>query len=556
MKAALCRSKFFSLQADGSTDSGNAEEELFLILHFDPFSSDGMVHVRDRFFTVRQLSSATAQGLFDCLRKPMQYVGVSDWETRMIGFGCDGTNTNMGVRGGLRGLLQEAVPWVVVFWCLAHRLELALKDALKTTFFTSIDELLLHVYYVYEKSPKKCRELEVVVEELKNCLEPTEMPKKGGSRPLRACGTRFVAHKVAALWRLIDRFGAYLSHLTALTEDASVKSSDRQKLKGYILKWRNAKVLLGCAFFHDLLKPSAILCKVLQEDELCVVRAIEAVMKTKKSLDTMKAVPFEELPTVRKVLARVKQEGGSVTYQGAELKMHSEALVFLKSRYVQWVNAVEACLLNRVKTQDAELALLTHAITLLATNGWERRETSSFGHAAVEAICHWFRVPLKSANIDCSLVQEEWDDVVEYGKQYLNLVQEDYKIVWWKLFNAVDAKKWSNILAVIELLFCLPMANGHLERVFSQLKLIKSNRRTCLREDTLDQLLRVNVEGPPLAEWDATGALELWWKEKTRRVDHKDSRAPPTVSRPQEDETVHEESVFSLDDWENWIAED
>ena len=38
MKAALCRSKFFSLQADGSTDSGNAEEELFLILHFDPFS--------------------------------------------------------------------------------------------------------------------------------------------------------------------------------------------------------------------------------------------------------------------------------------------------------------------------------------------------------------------------------------------------------------------------------------------------------------------------------------------------------------------------------------
>ena len=100
------------------------------------------------------------------------------------------------------------------------------------------------------------------------------------------------------------------------------------------------------------------------------------------------------------------------------------------------------------------------------------------------------------------------------------------------------------------------MANGHLERVFSRLKLIKSNRHTCLREDTLDQLLRVNVEGPPLAEWDATGALELWWKEKTRRVDHKDSRAPPTVSRPQEDETVHEESVFSLDDWENWIAED
>ena len=52
------------------------------------------------------------------------------------------------------------------------------------------------------------------------------------------------------------------------------------------------------------------------------------------------------------------------------------------------------------------------------------------------------------------------------------------------------------MLAVIELLFCLPMANGCLERVFSQLKLIKTNRHTNLGEDSLDYLVRVNVEGP------------------------------------------------------------
>ena len=134
-------------------------------------------------------------------------------------------------------------------------------------------------------------------------------------------------------------------------------------------------------------------------------------------------------------------------------------------------------------------------------------------------------------------------------------VQEDYKIVWWKLYNAVDAKKWSNVLAIIELLFCLPIANGRVERVFSQLKLIKNSRRTCLGEDTLDQLLRIdiNVEGPPLADWDATRALELWWREKTRRVNHKDSRSAP--SRPQEEmETEHE--TFSVDDWEEWIADE
>ena len=61
--------------------------------------------------------------------------------------------------------------------------------------------------YMYENSPKKCRELEVVVEELRASLEPSELPSSGGTRPLRACGTWFIAHKVAALGRLIDRFG-------------------------------------------------------------------------------------------------------------------------------------------------------------------------------------------------------------------------------------------------------------------------------------------------------------------------------------------------------------
>ena len=37
----------------------------------------------------------------------------------------------------------------VAFWCIAHQLELALKDALKGTFFSEMDEMLLLTYYLY-----------------------------------------------------------------------------------------------------------------------------------------------------------------------------------------------------------------------------------------------------------------------------------------------------------------------------------------------------------------------------------------------------------------------
>ena len=77
--------------------------------------------------------------------------------------------------------------------------------------------------------------------------------------------------------------------------------------------------------------------------------------------------------------------------------------------------------------------------------------------------CQWFRFPLDRVGVDRSLVKEEWDDIVDCSKPYINLVQDDYKVVWWKFF---DSNKWSNLLAVVELLFCHLNTNGWVKRVF------------------------------------------------------------------------------------------
>ena len=90
-----------------------------------------------------------------------------------------------------------------------------------------------------------------------------------------------------------------------------------------MLKWQNAKMLLGCAYFHDILKPASILCKKLQADEVCIVQAIEAILKVAKSLEKVKVTPFEDLTTVKVVLSRIKRDGNSFTYQGADLKEYS-----------------------------------------------------------------------------------------------------------------------------------------------------------------------------------------------------------------------------------------
>ena len=152
----------------------------------------------------------------------------------------------------------------------------------------------------------------------------------------------------------VNCFGAYLNHLDILSEDPTVKSTDRQKLKGYLLQWRSAKMLFGCALFHDLSKPAAILCKVLHE--VCLVGAIEAILKTSRAIERLTATSFDDLPTVKKVSSRIEHsEGGSTTYQGAELTKHEEGVAYLKSHKDQYMTSIQACLKDRVKAQNTDL---------------------------------------------------------------------------------------------------------------------------------------------------------------------------------------------------------
>ena len=88
---------------------------------------------------------------------------------KLIGFGCDGTSVNIAERG-LIMYLQDVAPWIEVFWCLAYRLELALKDALKSMLFKSVDKMLLQVYYLYEKSPKCAESLRLLLWNLSSAL--------------------------------------------------------------------------------------------------------------------------------------------------------------------------------------------------------------------------------------------------------------------------------------------------------------------------------------------------------------------------------------------------
>ena len=108
------------------------------------------------------------------------------------------------------------------------------------------------------------------------------------------------------------------------------------------------------------------MCKGLQDHEMCIVGAIEAVLKTAQEITCLQDVAFEDLPTVKKVVQ--KGSGSEITYQGATLPHYDHGVTFLQSHKNEYALGVVSCLKERVKVQNCDV--LTHALTILATQGW------------------------------------------------------------------------------------------------------------------------------------------------------------------------------------------
>lgn len=145
-----------------------------------------------------------------------------DMKKKLVALGADGASVNSGDKGGVRALLEEDMPWVVYMWCMSHRLELALKSALADTFFESVNKMLLNLYLLFYKSPKKLRELKEIHDLLKDSFEFDDK----GHKPLRASGTRWLAHKSAALRKCLDKFSIFMMAVQNIASDKSYPSKE------------------------------------------------------------------------------------------------------------------------------------------------------------------------------------------------------------------------------------------------------------------------------------------------------------------------------------------
>ena len=140
---------------------------------------------------------------------------------------------------------------------------------------------------------------------------------------------------------------------------------------------------------------------------------------------------------------------------------------------------------------------------------------------------------------------------MEPAKTYLDLATQDYRAVWWKLFRSVAAKELDKCPCSYRAALLSTRGKCRLERVLSQMKLIKTNRRICLSRDALDHLMCINAQGPLLSQFDAAAAVNRWWKAKQRRLGGKEMYSTAASASAAASASVS----LNLDQWDVWVNE-
>ncbi|KAK3086151.1 hypothetical protein FSP39_014367 [Pinctada imbricata] len=132
---------------------------------------------------------------------------------KLVGFTADGASNMQGLKTGLAARLLVDTPHLVITHCVAHRLELAFKDAIKASSKSMYDRamtLLLGLHYLYKKSPKMKKSLKRSFAALnqKQIL------------PTRVGGTRWLPHEL--IFHLM-KLSLYLQREGLVLSDAYVR---------------------------------------------------------------------------------------------------------------------------------------------------------------------------------------------------------------------------------------------------------------------------------------------------------------------------------------------
>ena len=166
IKSKIIQNTFIAVLCDRSTDSAVVEKENICFVHGSRYLPPNIV-----ISLSKNLPSQDTDGIVKAIKR-FSIQGLRHLLPKMVLIASDEASVNSGLKGGIATKLREEeyLFWLSFIWCLSHRLKCAISDSLHEH-LSPLKQFLCNLFYLYEKSSRKLKELCVVHETLKNIYE-------------------------------------------------------------------------------------------------------------------------------------------------------------------------------------------------------------------------------------------------------------------------------------------------------------------------------------------------------------------------------------------------
>ena len=479
----LTSSEFFALMTDESTDVAILKQ-LVLVVRY--VTEEG---IKTSFLHIRDLDNGTAESIEAAL---VQFLGDKAIQiTKLRGFGSDGAAVMTGRLTGVATRLKRHSPRMIAVHCANHRLALAAAHAADgIPYLQRYKSILQTLFYFYQNSSVRMASLHAIQEVLNDPVIKCKQAKD----------VRWLSHDnaIKALIRTLP------SILVSLDREAS---ENGEATAHGLLNFMKCYKFVACTYLlSDVLPHLSRLSRIFQKENVdltliqpCLKTTIDAIKVYKTSpgpnLRRLNDVLTTDLKDFQIVPSDVQKEQFKSTVQD---KYIQAIITGLEDRFPDVADLAAFSIFDPEKLPSTP------------------EEFAVYGEEKLTSLLTVYAEG-PNADVDREECESEWEC-------FKMLIQNTYshftmrQMIRLLCTDSSLQDMFPQLTKLASIAALIPVSTAECERAFSAMNRIKTDLRNRLKTPTLDCLMRISIEGPPLSDFNFERAADIWGGMRNRRL--------------------------------------
>ena len=561
---------FMSILSDGSQARKTGKEKELVLIRTE---RNGVpVYLVASLLEVSRFGGGDAKSIVAGINSVFQKDGTPLWmdkdtySKKVISCTADGASVNFGKYNGVLTQLKENRPWLLTIHCVNHRVELAVKEAFNISQLNNVDEFYKTNFYLLRNSGK-----------LKS--EVAESAKVLGINYYtisKIHGTRFVGHRRKGFQNLLESWPAYITaYENFIANDKGSNAKTKAKVSGLLKKFKS---------YVDVLESIVPASKIFEANELLPYEINSTILKTTLEMEQSLEEIGDDLEFVDSYVHRFKvstKEGAQSWLSGKlegdfiragdkrkkeqnrsyvtvpfEMSVINEdraletARILKRKLYTSLIKTLK----SRFKDYSSEKDIY-HCMRFIDMEYWQKDK--DFGNNDISSLSKHFTIPLNNAGYNDLRVLTEWKKFKIHAiTHFSEMPVRDM----WKSVLTYKRESYPNLSILVSLILSISGSNSSVERCFSLVTSILSDRRLTMSHDTLEDSVIILGNDSLWSKQERVGiierAREIYMSKRRRTKLSEKDQCNTTVTMEKPDDVDVVNSDYQTDSEDDMVADE